>query len=164
MKKTLLLAMAVLFAACSRNPDPEYAPEGDGAAAPSASASVETQAAPPATPTTRLSDDETMRLGREAAALLFAQDIPALWPRFDGAVQTQAGSAENFGAMVTQIFGQLGEEMNVVEEMIETNEQHPALSVYRRRGHYLAISQDANLIIVFNPDGTIAGLNFQPAE
>ena len=163
MRVTLLLASALVLSACSRNPDPEYAPD-DADAAPAPAVAEAPPAAPPAAAATRLSDEETMRLGREATALLFAQDIAALWPRFDAAVQSQAGSADNFSGLVAQILGQLGEEMNVVEEAIESNDQYDALSVYRRRSHYLAIGQDANLLIAFNRDGTIAGLNFQPAE
>lgn len=163
MKAPLLLVAAVVLTACSRNPDPEYAPDQDEAPVAASEVTVETTVEAPAA-ATRLSEEETMRLGREAATLLFAQDIATLWPRFDANVQAQAQSQENFGDMVAQIFGQIGAEMTLVEEAVETNPEHAALSIYRRRGNYLAIGQDANLLIVFNADGTIAGLNFQPAE
>ena len=161
MHTRLLLVAALALTACSRNPDPEYSPQTDDAAPAAAVIETPVEAAPAVA---RLSDEETMRLGREAAALLFAQDITTLWPRFDAAVQTQAQSPGNFGDMVAQIFSQIGAEMNVVEEAIETSGEQPGLSIYRRRGHYLAIGQDANLLIAFNADGTIAGLNFRPAD
>lgn len=166
MKKELLLIAALALSACSRNPDPEYAPDADDATpAPAAPAAVAPAPVPdPAPEVARLSEEETYRLGREAVALLFANDMAALWPRFDADVQAQAQSAENFGNMVTQIFGQIGAEMNVVEEEVMTPPEQPGMSIYRRRSHYLAIGQDANLIVAFNPDGTIAGLNIQPAE
>ena len=162
MKKQLMVVALLALAACSRNPDPEYAPDSDDAApvvvAPAPDPAPPAEAAASA----RLSEEETYRLGREAVALLFANNMTELWPRFDADVQAQAQSPENFSAMVTQILSQTGAEMNVVEEEVIADD--PALSIYRRRGHYLAIGMDANLFVAFNADGTIAGINIQPAE
>ena len=151
-----MLVALVVIAACSRNPDPEYAPDADEPAAVAPAPPAQAAAA------ARLSEEETYRLGRETAALLFANDMTGLWPRFDARVQAQAQSAENFGNMVSQIFAQIGAEMNVVEEEVVADE--PGLSIYRRRSHYLAIGQDANLFVAFNADGSIAGINIRPAE
>ena len=172
MKKLyLVLPLALVLVACSRNPDPEYAADSDdNEAAVAAEAEVAVEAAPAPTPApaaapvARLSDEETLRLGQEAVELLFANDMEALWPRFDAQVQAQAVSPENFGQMVDQIFGQIGEEMNVVEEEVLASPAQPGISVYRRRGHYMAIGQNADLIVAFNADGTIAGINIMPAE
>ena len=171
MKKHLVLLAALALSACSRNPDPEYAPEQEpgptaievqtDTVAVAASAPV---VAAPAPAAARLSEEETMRLGREAAALIFAGDIDALWPRFDAQVQAQAQSADNFAQLTQQVFAQIGEETNLVEEEVLAPEQQPGLSVYRRRGHYMTIMQDANLLVAFNADGTIAGVNIQPAQ
>lgn len=165
MKKHLLLLAAVALSACSSNPEPAATP----AAAPPAAAAAAPAAATPATPapvaaTARLSDDETVRLGREAVAFLFAGDIDGLWPRLDAQVQTQAQSAANFSQLTQQIFGQIGAETSLVEEEVVAPEQQPGLTVYRRRGHYAQIGQDANLLVAFNADGTIAGINISPAQ
>lgn len=175
MKTSLLLVAALALSACSRNSDPEYAPEpgdavpGDAPAAvtepaPSEPAVEAAPAAPAATATARLSDEEAYRLGREAAALLFADDMTSLFERFDANVKAQAGSAENFGQMVGQVFAQTGVEGTMVEETIESDPSSPGLAVYRRRGTYLAIGSDLDLLVALNADGTIAGINLQPAE
>ena len=169
------LSLALFIAACGANPDPEYMPDADGdddAAAVEASATVtaeaETTTAAPATTAAAevavLSEAETMRLGKEAVALLFAGDMETLWPRLDAQVQEQAVSAENFGDLVGQIFGQIGAEMNVVEEEVIQPPAQRGISVYRRRGHYMAIGQNADLLVAFNADGTIAGINIMPAQ
>ncbi len=170
MKKFLLVA-ALALSACSRNSDPEYGPEagdavpGDAPATTSEPAAAEPAATEPAaTSTARLSDEDAYRLGREAAAFLFANDMTSLWERFDANVKAQAGSAENFGQMVGQVFAQTGVEGTMVEEAIESDPNTPGLSVYRRRGTYLAIGSDLNLLVALNADGTIAGINLQPAE
>ena len=173
MKKELLVLGAIaLAAACSRNPDPEYAPDADDAPV-AATATVEAApAAPPAAapapvapaPTARLADDEAYRLGREAAALLFADDMSALFERFDAAVKAQVQTPENFGQMVGQVFAQTGAEGTMVEEAIETDPGNPGLAIYRRRGTYSTIGADLNLLVAFNADGTIAGINIQPVQ
>lgn len=160
MKTYLTVVAAVALAACSNNPEPEAAP-APAAAAPAQQAAPAPASAPA---TARLSDEETMRLGREATTLLFADDIDALWPRFDAQVQAQVQSADNFAQMTQQIFAQIGAETSLVEEEVIAPEEQPGLTVYRRRGHYMTIMQDANLLIAFNADGTIAGINIQPAQ
>ena len=167
----LVLAAAITLTACSRNPDPEYAPDDGDAPAPApaevasrAEVASPAEAAPPAVAATALSEEEAMRRGREAVQLLFDGDMAALWPRFDAAVQAQAGSAENFGEMVGQIFDQIGAEMNVVEEEVLNPAAQPGLSVYRRRSTYLGLGADADLYVAFNADGTIGGINIRPAE
>ena len=167
MKKQVHYLAVIALAACSGNAEPAPAPAPEpapaaAAAAPAAAPVVATEAA--ASAEARLSDEETMRLGREAAALIFAGDIETLWPRFDAQVQSQAVSADNFAQLTQQIFGQIGAESSVVEEEVIAPEQQPGLSVYRRRGHYMTIMQDANLLIAFNADGSIAGVNIQPAQ
>lgn len=164
MQKHLLLLAALVLSACSRNPDPEYAPEQEPGPTAIQVQTDTVAVESPAPAVARLSDEETMRLGREATALLFAGDIDALWPRFDAQVQGQAQSAANFAQLTQQIFAQIGDEGSLVEEEVLAPEQQPGLSVYRRRGHYMTIMQDANLLIAFNADGTIAGLNIQPAQ
>src|SRR5688500_5508083 len=167
MKKLLLLLGAVALSACSKNPEPAATPAAATPAAAAAPAAATPAAAAPAaaTPATaRLSDDETMRLGREAVAFLFAGDIDGLWPRLDAQVQTQAQSAANFAQLTQQIFGQIGAETSLVEEQVVAPEQQPGLTVYRRRGHYAQIGQDANLLVAFNADGSIAGINISPAQ
>lgn len=160
----LALAAAVTLSACSRNPDPEYAADSDRTTRVDTIAATAAIAAPQAAPAevARLSDAEAMRLGREAAQLIFAQDMDALWPRFDADVQAQAQSPENFGALMQQVFTQIGEETNLVEEEIIVPPQQPGITVYRRQGHYMGIGGDANLIVAFNADGSIAGVNIQP--
>lgn len=161
----IALPLALVLAACSSNPDPEYAPDSDSGAAPAPVTAPEVVAPAPAAPeVAALSEEETTRLGREAVQLLFDRDMATLWPRFDADVQAQAVSQENFGEMVGQIFDQIGAEMNVVEEEVLYPAQQPGLSVYRRRGTYLALGSDANLLVAFNADGSIAGINIQPAE
>jgi hypothetical protein len=168
MKKMSLLVAALLLAACSRNSDPEYAPEagdavpGDAPVETTAPAPAASEPAPAAAD--RLSDEEAYRLGREAAAFLFANDMASLFERFDANVKAQAGSAENFGQMVGQVFAQTGVEGSMVEEAIESDPANPALAIYRRRGTYLAIGSDLNLLVALNADGTIAGVNLQPAQ
>ena len=172
MKTQLLLIAALALSACSRNADPEYGPEpgdavpGDAPVTVTEPAATEPAAAsaPAATATARLSDDEAYRLGREAAAFLFADDMASLFARFDANVKAQAGTAENFGQMVSQVFAQTGVEGTLVEEAIESEPSNPGLAIYRRRGTYLAIGSDINLLVALNPDGTIAGINLRPAE
>ena len=159
-RSLLVLALAVTVAACSRNPDPEYAPDTDAAPATEETVVV-APAAPAATP---LSEEETMRLGREAVQLMFDGDMATLWPRFDADVQAQAVSAESFGDMMAQVFGQIGAEMDVVEEEVVQPAEQPGLSVYRRRSSYLALGGNADLFVAFNADGTIAGVNIRPSE
>jgi hypothetical protein len=157
MKKLLLIVpLALVLGACSRNPDPEYAPASDDAAAPAA--------VPQAAPVAALAEEEAMRLGREAVQLMFDDDVETLWTRFDADVQAQAGSVDNFRGMMQQIFGQIGAEMNVVEEEIVTPEEQPGLRIYRRRSTYIALGSDADLFVAFNADGTIGGINIRPAE
>lgn len=171
MNRKLLLVAVLALSACSRNPDPEYSPDADDdavtvAAAPTTQADVAAPTGPAVTAPapTALSDDDAYRLGREAAALLFANDMAGLWTRFDANVQAQAQSAENFGQMVGQVFAQTGVEGTMVEESIERDPGTPGLTIYRRRGTYLAIGADLNLIVALNADGTIAGINIQPIE
>ena len=171
MNTKLLLIAALALSACSRNTDPEYAPEpgdavpGDAPVQTSEPAAAAPAAeAPAATAQARLSDEEAYRLGREAAAFLFADDMASLFERFDANVKAQAGTAENFGQMVGQVFAQTGVEGTMVEEAIESDPANPGLAIYRRRGTYLAIGSDLNLLVALNADGTIAGINLQPAQ
>lgn len=161
----LVLAAAVTLSACSRNPDPEYAPDSDDApAAPAAPAEAAPAAAAAAPTAPALSEEESMRLGREAVQLMFDGDMATLWPRFDADVQAQAVSAESFGDMMAQIFDQIGAEMDVVEEEVLQPAERPGLSVYRRRSNYLGLGGNADLFVAFNADGSIAGVNIRPAE
>ena len=142
MKKELLVVALIALSACSRNPDPEYAPDADddAPAAVTAPAPAAEAPAPPAAvaPAPRLSDDEAYRLGREATAMLFANDTEGLFARFDANVKGQIGTAENWGTMVDQVLGQTGAEGSMVEEAIESDPANPGLAIYRRRGNYLA--------------------------
>lgn len=168
MKKHLLLLAAAALSACSSTAQPTAAPAAatpaPASVAPAAAPEAPAAAAAVAPASARLSDEETMRLGREAVAFLFAGDIDGLWPRLDAQVQAQAQSAANFSQLTQQIFGQIGAETSLVEEEVVAPEQQPGLTVYRRRGHYAQIGQDANLLVAFNADGTVAGINIQPAQ
>ena len=182
MKKLIaVLPLALtLLGACSRNPDPEYAPENDDADA-AAAVAVEAEVAPgpgavaapapapvapdapPAEP--NVPEERAMLLGREAVAMLYETRIDELWPRFDSAVHTMAGSAAAFADMTTQIFGQTGPETAVVEEDVFVPPENAELTVYRRRSHYLLTGEmDVDLYIVFNADESIGGVNIRPAE
>ena len=169
MMKTLVVLALVAVYACSRNPDPEYAPDGDASAAAAnataASPAVSAAEVPgPASAVQRLSDDEAYRLGREAVALLFANDIPALFERFGAEAKAEIQSADNFAALVHEVFAQTGAEGALVEEAIETDPEHPGFTIYRRRGNYLAIGQDLDLFVALNADGSIGGLNILPIQ
>lgn len=179
MKKELLLVAAIALSACSRNPDPEYSPDAEAAPtevipatggvapAPATAAASEAAAAPEvaaAPAVARLSEEEAYRLGREAAAMLFADDMTGLFERFDAGAKAQVQSAENFGAMVGQVFAQTGVEGTMVEETVDTNPGVPGLVVYRRRGTYLATGSNLDLFVALNADGSIAGINIQPVE
>ena len=168
MKKQLLvLTLAASFAACSRNPDPEYSPDHDPDAAAevvvAAPAAPEAPAAVAAAPVARMSDAEAMRLGREVATSLFARDVAAIWPRFDADMKTGLQSEESFTQSVGRMFGQIGEEVEVLSETIETRDDAPEMTVYVRRSNFMNAGEGI-LSIAFHPDGTIGGMRIRPAE
>ena len=172
MTRTTLVALAILLGACSRNPDPEYAPATESssaepaaapAPAPVAAPAVEAPAAPAATPL--VAEDRAMALGREAVALLKENRVPELWARFDAQMQAALGSPEAFSQMIAGMSQQLGPEVEVVDEIIGVPDEAPQLTYYRRRAKYLLMSDmNLDMYVVFNADESIAGLTARPAE
>jgi hypothetical protein len=178
MKGRFLLAAAVLLTACSRNPDPEYAPDNDDAVevvvVDTPAAAVETQPQGSAAPATEapagplvsaVPEARAFELGREVFAMLNAGAGGELWDRFDAQMKAALGTADAFAGMITSMQDQLGPEMELLDELVGVPEEAPGLTYYRRRSRYVLMSQaPLDLYVVFNADESIAGITARPAE
>ena len=160
-----LCASAVL-AGCASNtpastPEPAAATPAVAEPAPATTAPATSGAA-----TSELTDERTMALGREYAALLHAGDYEKLWEKSAPEAKERFGTLERFKTEGGSVMANVGAEMGMVSERVEPARQGMvANKLYLRIGHYAKTGQTpVRLVIGLKNDGTIAGLQVRPAE
>ena len=168
MKRPLLL-VALVLVACSRNPDPEYAPTTAEQTTVESAAVVEEPAvaleAPAAPVESAVPEARALELGREVFEMIAGGRAAELWERFDAPMKAALGSAEGFEELIRSMQDQLGPEMERIDELVGVPEEAPTLTYYRRRSRYVLLSSTPlDLYVVLNADESIAGVTARPAE
>jgi hypothetical protein len=160
-----LFASAVL-AGCASN-TPATTPEPAAATPAAAQPAPATTAPATATPASaELTDERTMALGREYAALLHAGEFAKLWEKSSPEAQARFGTVEKFTTEGQGVMTRVGSDMGMVSERVEPARAGMAANkLYIRIGHYATTGQTpVQLVIGLKNDGTIAGLQVRPAQ
>lgn len=99
--------------------------------------------------------------GRNLTADFLAGNISEVWGRMDKAMRDVLGSEQALRAFHEQINTQLGDEIEVVEEIISHTAGH---TVYLRRARFRTV--DAVIVVqwTFAPDGRVGGFFIRPDQ
>ncbi|MEX0891744.1 MAG: peptidoglycan DD-metalloendopeptidase family protein [Gemmatimonadota bacterium] len=109
----------------------------------------------------QVADSAALELGRSLTQHFFDGNVESVAGALDDEMRTALGGAAELTAFRSQVFGQLGAEVEVLDERVTTSGVH---RVYHRSARFDKIDAAIAVVWAFDADDRVAGFYIRPEE